>query len=92
LPLVGVLKILVFPNFDGTVRGIRYGNGSLLATVRPHKSLYRVGLGGSTASAIMSRLYNGAPMALERKVNAARNILPLGHQTLAEGSSSLSVS
>lgn len=44
-------------------------------SVRPHKSIYVIGLGGGTAESVIRALYDGASTALERKMSAARNIL-----------------
>lgn len=57
-------------------------------TVRPHKNIFRVGLGGKTAEILIATLYKDASEGLDRKVNAARNILSFataGEAGLARG-------
>ncbi len=46
-------------------------------TVRPHKSIYRVGTSGKNAKIIIEALYSQMAVGLERKTNAAINILRL---------------
>lgn len=48
------------------------------ARVRPHKSIYRVGLAGASAENVIAELYHDCVVGLPRKVHAARNILTFG--------------
>jgi hypothetical protein len=43
--------------------------------VMPHKSIFNISFGGKTAEKVISVLYDGAKLGLDRKVNAAMNIL-----------------
>ena len=42
---------------------------------KPHKSIFRVALAGSTAAAVLSLLYPEAKVALQRKAAIARQML-----------------
>ena len=53
------------------------------ASVRPHKSIFRVSIGGLTAARVVDNLYTGATVALERKANAAINIRQAGVAEIA---------
>jgi hypothetical protein len=48
------------------------------ASVRPHKSIYVLALGGGPASSAARLLYHDAEVALGRKHNAALNIAQRG--------------
>jgi hypothetical protein len=47
-------------------------------SVKAHKSIYRVSLGGDTARTIASALYSNASTVLDRKANAAKNLELVG--------------
>lgn len=69
LELVGDAVLL--GHFATFVRGLV----STTATVKPHKSIYRVSLGGGTARRVIAALYDRPGPVLGRKHNAALNIL-----------------
>ena len=54
-------------------------------TVKKHKSIFRVGIGGNTAIKIANALYEDSSVSLDRKCNAARNIRDEGLRILAGG-------
>jgi len=47
-------------------------------SVRPHKTIYKVSMSGSTARQMILTLYSNACVVLDRKGNTARNILDAG--------------
>jgi hypothetical protein len=57
---------------------IRFSCPSYRGMVRPHKGIFRVGLCGIFASYVIRLLYDSAHTGLDRKMNAARNILAAG--------------
>lgn len=76
LELVGAKSLLLqFSDF------VRQTSPGCTATVRPHKSIYRVGLIGRHAGNVINKLYSCEGVALTRKANAALNILRSGRNT-----------
>ncbi len=55
-------------------------------SVKPHKSIFRVNLSCNTAFQVIKALYSNSDISLERKQNAAINILTLGLQSLGNQS------
>lgn len=54
-------------------------------SVRPHKSIFRVGLAGATAEKVIDLLYSDCIVALDRKLNAAKNIRNEAQRMIAAG-------
>jgi hypothetical protein len=73
LDLVGSKPLMTqFASFVSAVRP------SANISPRVHKSIYRVGLSGGTARAIIRHLYTEAEIGLDRKIHASMNILASG--------------
>jgi hypothetical protein len=62
--------LLAFVNFLHTE-----GTTGANLSVRPHKTIYNVGTTGLTAVRIIELLYSDAPVALDKKADAARLII-----------------
>lgn len=76
LELVGSKNLMLqFADF------VRQTSPGCTATVKPHKSIYRVGLLGLHAGNVINKLYSCKGIALTRKANAALNILRSGRNT-----------